>query len=108
MILIAGSTGMLGGIIARKLLEQGHSVRILVRPGSAYAGLVDLGAEPVLGDLKEPDTLGAALHGVDSVITTANSALRGGADTVETVDREGNLNLIEAAQPTSVRQFIFI
>ena len=108
MILIVGSTGMLGGMIARQLLERGHSVRILVRPGSGHADLVGMGAEPVFGDLKEPDTLGAALKGVDTVITTANSALRGGADTVETVDRHGNRNLIEAAQPASVRQFIFV
>jgi NADH dehydrogenase len=108
MILIVGSTGLLGGMIARQLLEQGHSVRILVRPDSEYAGLVDLGAEPMFGDLKEPGSLDVACRGVDTVITTANSALRGGPDTVETVDRQGNRNLIEAAQPTSVRQFIFI
>ncbi|MBA3759432.1 MAG: SDR family oxidoreductase [Gemmatimonadales bacterium] len=108
MILVVGSTGVLGGMIARLLLQQGLSVRILVRPGSSYAGLVELGAEPSFGDLKEPDSLGAACRGVDTVITTANSALRGGADTVETVDRKGNRNLIDAARTASVQHFIFV
>jgi len=108
MILVVGSTGVLGGMIARLLLEQGLSVRILVRPDSSYAGLVELGAEPIFGDLKEPDSLGAACRGVDTLVTTANSALRGGADTVETVDRKGNRNLIDAARTASVQHFIFV
>jgi uncharacterized protein YbjT (DUF2867 family) len=108
MILVVGSTGLLGGMIARSLLEQGLSVRVLVRPGSSYEGLVELGAEPALGDLKEPSSLTAACRGVDTVITTANSALRGGGDTAETVDRRGNRNLIDAARAAGVRHFVFI
>ena len=107
MILVVGSTGLLGGMIARSLLEQGLNVRILVRPNSSYTGLAERGAEPVLGDLKEPHSLSAACRGVDTIITTANSALRGGPDTAETVDRQGNRNLINAARDAGVRHFIF-
>lgn len=107
MILVVGATGTLGGMITRRLLEQGREVRILVRPQSAYQSLVAAGAQPVLGDLKDPASLAAACQGVDAVITTANSALRGGADTVETVDRQGNHNLIAAAQAAGVGHFIF-
>jgi uncharacterized protein YbjT (DUF2867 family) len=108
MILVVGSTGLLGGMIARSLLEQGLSVRILVRPGSSYAGLVEMGAEPAFGDLKEPHSLTAACRAVDTVITTANSALRGRGDTIESVDRRGNQNLIDAAKAAGVRHFIFV
>ena len=44
---------MLGGMIARRLLEKGKEIRILVRPGSPYQPLADAGAEPVIGDLKD-------------------------------------------------------
>jgi len=108
MILVVGSTGFLGGLIARRLLEQGHSVRTMVRPGSSYEALAGSGAEPVFGDLKDPDSLQTACRGIDTVITTANSAHRGGADTVETLDRMGNRNLIEAAEAAGVRHFIFV
>lgn len=108
MILVVGGTGVLGGMIASLLLEHGLSVRILVRPGSNHARLVQLGAQPVFGDLKEPDSLAAACRRVDTIITTANSALRGGYDTIETVDRQGNRNLIDAARAAHVRHFIFI
>jgi uncharacterized protein YbjT (DUF2867 family) len=108
MILVVGATGLLGGTITRQLLEDGHAVRILVRPGADYAALEHAGAEAVEGDLKDPISLRRACVGIDTVITTANSAARGGSDTVDTVEIEGNRNLVGAAAATGVGQFIFI
>jgi len=119
MILIVGATGMLGGRITRRLLAAGEDVRILVRHNSSSAemakigmatsaqSLIDAGAQPVYGDLKDSATLDAACVGVDTLITTANSVLRGGEDTPETVDHQGNLNLIDAAKAAGVKHFIF-
>jgi len=73
MILVVGSTGLVGGMIIRRLLEQRTDVRILVRPGSDYQPLVEAGAQPVEGDLKNPASLAAACAGVETVITTASS-----------------------------------
>lgn len=104
MNLVVGSTGMLGGMIARRLLEKNAPVRVLVRSGATELD----GAEPVQGDLKDRASLDAACAGVTTVITTANSAQRGGDDNVATVDVEGNLALIDAAASAGVRHFIFI
>jgi uncharacterized protein YbjT (DUF2867 family) len=108
MILIAGATGQLGTLIARTLLQQGKPVRVLVRSGSSYHDLVAAGAQPMVGDLKDADSLRAACTDVDSVVTTANSTARGGEDTVESVDRDGNRNLVNAAAAAGVRRFVFI
>lgn len=119
MILVVGATGVLGGMITQRFLGQGKSVRILVRRNSpaeqmALQGmatspqaLIGGGAQPVYGDLKDRGSLGAACEGIETLITTANSAMRGGEDTVDTVDRQGNRNLIDAASAAGVRQFIF-
>jgi uncharacterized protein YbjT (DUF2867 family) len=107
MILVVGATGQLGGLIARSLLNREKPVRILVRSGSSYDHLVAAGAQPVTGDLKDPDSLPACCTGVEAIVTTANSAGRGGDDTVESVDRQGNRNLIEAATAAGVRHFVF-
>jgi uncharacterized protein YbjT (DUF2867 family) len=107
MILVVGATGQLGGLIAKTLLDRGKPVRILVRSGSSYDDLVTAGAEPVSGDLKDADSLAACCTGVEAIVSTANSALRGGDDTVETVDRQGNRNLIDAASAAGVRHFVF-
>jgi NADH dehydrogenase len=95
-------------MIARTLLAQGKPVRILVREGSPYQDLAAAGAEPVVGDLKDRPSLDRACAGVDTVLTTANSAGRGGADTPESVEMEGNRNLIDAAKAAGVKHFIFV
>ncbi|MGH7481472.1 MAG: NAD(P)H-binding protein, partial [Longimicrobiales bacterium] len=97
MILAAGATGLLGSEIVRRLLSGGREVRILVRPTSDYSSLVEAGAQPVEGDFKDPPSLADAVRGVETVVTTANSARRGPPDTVEAVDLHGNQHLIEAA-----------
>lgn len=108
MILVVGATGVVGGMIARRLLEQEWDVRILVRPGSNYQPLVKAGAQPVAGDLKDPASLASVCAGVEAVITTATAGSRGGPDTPQTVDLEGNRHLIDAAREAQVRQFIFV
>jgi uncharacterized protein YbjT (DUF2867 family) len=120
MILVVGATGVVGGMIARRLLDEEKEVRVLVRRDSPSSQLVqrglatsaeeliEAGAQPVHGDLRERASLDVAVEGVETVITTANSAMRGGADNPQSVDLEGNHNLIEAARDASVEHFIFV
>jgi NADH dehydrogenase len=108
MILVVGATGHLGGLITVSLLARKAPVRILVRPGSEWQALRDAGAQVAVGDLKSRPTLDAACAGVDVVVTTANSALRGGEDNVRTVDIDGNRNLIDAARSARIQQFVFV
>src|ERR1051325_3826412 len=98
MKLLVGATGQLGGRIARQLVQHDRDVRVLVRPNSNYQPLVDAGALPVFGDLKDRASLDAAVDGVDVVITTANAVMGTGTDTIESVDVLGNRNLIDAAR----------
>lgn len=67
MYLVVGATGTLGGSVAKRLLESGDRVRVLVRePSPARAAgphtdpeeLRRAGAEVVRGDLKDRDSLG--------------------------------------------------
>lgn len=106
MILVVGGTGRLGGSIARALLDGGKAVRVLVREGSSFD---DARAETVRGDLKNPDSLRKACEGVDVVVTTANAiAPRQAEDSIDSVDRSGNRNLIGAAQAEGARHFVFV
>jgi uncharacterized protein YbjT (DUF2867 family) len=120
MILVVGATGVVGGMITRRLLEQGREVRVvlrrdspssqLVRQGLATSAeeLIESGAQQVHGDLRDRASLEAAVGGVETVITTANSVMRGGADNPQSVDLEGNRNLIEAAREAGVEHFVFV
>ncbi|MFM9373716.1 NAD(P)H-binding protein [Streptomyces sp. Da 82-17] len=63
MILVTGATGNVGRNLVRELLAAGEDVRALTRD-PATADLPD-GVDAVPGDLTRPETLPAALHGVD-------------------------------------------
>jgi len=108
MILVVGATGRLGGTIARRLLARGDGVRAFARPGSDAAALEAAGASLARGDLKDRGSLDPAVSGADTVITTANSARRGGDDTVDSVDDQGTRSLIDAARAAGVRHFIYL
>ena len=112
MILVVGATGLLGSEICRRLRGTGHSVRALVRANSArgtnLGGPIG-GSRHGDGDLKNPASLSQACEGVSAVITTASSTLsRQEGDSIETVDRQGQLHLIDAAKRAGVRQFVYI
>lgn len=96
----------------RLLMDRGEQVRALVRPTTDAVPLQGEGVEVVRGDLRDPSTLGPALVGIDTVITTANAIgriLSGPTDlTIAAVDGDGNQNLIRAAEQASVRRFVFV
>ncbi len=106
MVLLVGGTGQLGGRIARELLSKGVAVRALCRPGSGYGALQRMGAEIAIGDLKDPASLSAACLGADTVMTTANSARRGGDDNIASVDAGGTRALIDAAAGAGVAHMV--
>ncbi|MEV0399945.1 NAD(P)H-binding protein [Actinoallomurus sp. NPDC050550] len=64
MILVTGATGNVGRNVIEQLVEAGEEVRALTRRPDR-AGLPDT-VEVVRGDLAEPDTLPAALRGVEA------------------------------------------
>lgn len=107
MILVAGATGTLGGMVTRRLLEKGESVRALVRKHSDYPPLEEAGAEIAFGDLTDPTSLVAACAGVEKVLCTATAAGRP-TEKIESVDRRGVGHLIEAAEAAGVRRFVFV
>lgn len=109
-VLVVGASGILGGEISARARAAGHHVRVLLRPGSAARPkLESLGCEAVEGDLKDMASLDRACSDIDVVITTANSMLsRRSGDSMESVDRQGSLELVNAASRAHVERFIYI
>ncbi|OBK39836.1 NmrA family transcriptional regulator [Mycobacterium sp. 1245111.1] len=66
-LLVTGAAGKTGGYTAKLLLERGHHVRALVhRFDDRAAALRDSGADVIVGDLLDIDTVRAAADGVRS------------------------------------------
>jgi NADH dehydrogenase len=110
--LVVGATGLLGSEVCRRLRDTGASVRALTRPtadANKRAALVALGVETVTGDLKDAASLARACDGIEAVISTASATLsRQEGDSIETVDRQGQLALIDAARNAGVDHFVFV
>lgn len=112
MNLVVGATGLLGSEICRLLAADGKPARVLVRPTSdqgKVAQLESFDVEIARGDLKQRSSLDAACRGATVVISTASSTLsRQDGDSIQTVDLEGQLNLIDAAKAANVSRFVLI
>ena len=73
-VLVTGGTGDLGGVLVDRLVNAGHTVRIMSRrPGLASGGLVPDWAQ---ASLETGDGLSAAVDGIDCVAHCASSPFR--------------------------------
>src|ERR1700752_4447659 len=63
LCLVTGATGFVGSAVARALLDGGHHVRVLARPGSDRRNVADLPVEIVEGSLEDAPSLARAVAG---------------------------------------------
>ena len=77
MILVTGATGLSGSAVIREFARQKYPVRALVRDrAKARAFETFSTVEIVEGDMLRPETLEAALNGVDRVIMISSARER--------------------------------
>jgi oxidoreductase len=105
--LITGATGFIGGRLAERLVQEGYSVRGLVRASSDTSLLDELDVQIAVGDLTRARSLARAVEGCHYVFHCG--ALVSDWATTEEIARtnvEGTRNLLEASAGGSVRRFI--
>ena len=98
MILIAGGTGCLGSLVANRLHRRGVPVRVLSRGLAPHPGALDAGVQLVRADVRDPTSLLAPMEGVDLVVSAVQGFMGPGGVTPQSVDRDGNTHLVEAAE----------
>ena len=109
MILVTGGAGYVGSHTVKRLSEAGLPVRALMRGRSraeAEGRLAGLPVEWVIGDVTRPETLAAAMQGVDTVIHTVAIAIEKGGRTYEQINYQGTANVVAAAEAAGVKRFI--
>jgi uncharacterized protein YbjT (DUF2867 family) len=108
VILVTGATGNVGSALLRRLVADGHPVRVLVRDPRRL-GPARVRVQIALGDLSDASSFRHALRGVKTVIHRAAAIRdqeRQGA-TIEEVNALGTLRLVRAAERAGVEQFVF-
>jgi dihydroflavonol-4-reductase len=70
-VFLTGSTGFVGGHVAKKFAAGGADLRLLIRKTSRLDHLEGLNAQTIIGDLREPETLRSAIAGCDIVAHVA-------------------------------------
>jgi 3beta-hydroxy-delta5-steroid dehydrogenase/steroid delta-isomerase len=112
-VLVTGGSGFVGANLVTELLDRGHSVRSFDRAPSPLPEHPQL--EVLEGDICDPDTVAAAVEGIDTVFHTAAiiDLTGGGAVSKEMRERSfainvgGTENLVHAAQAAGVQRFVY-
>jgi dihydroflavonol-4-reductase len=105
-VLVTGASGFLGWHVARLLVERGHRVRALARPGSPVTGL-DVEIAP--GDLRDPASLRSAVEGCSLLFHVAADYrlwVRRPADMYRT-NVDGTRNLLAAARRAGIERAVY-
>ena len=109
-VAIAGAHGQIARRLTRLLAARGDRVRGLIRnPAHADDVRAD-GAEPVLLDLETAgaDQVAAAIEGADAVVFAAGAGPGSGAERKMTVDRDGAVALVRAAEAAGVGRYVIV
>lgn len=116
IVLVSGPSGFVGSHVLPELIAGQHRVVALVRSdragelvlrrlGPEARGAVELRR----GDVTRPETLPAALAGVEAIVhlVAIPRDRNGGAD-LRRVNTEGTRNILEAAMAAGVRRFVHL
>jgi uncharacterized protein YbjT (DUF2867 family) len=95
VIVVAGGTGRLGSSLVRQLLARGADVRVFAR---GLSGEAPTGVDVVRGDIRSGADVERAVVGADVVVSAVQGFAGPGRVTPRSVDRDGNINLIRAAE----------
>ena len=107
--LVTGATGFVGSVVARLLLEQGESVRVLARPYSDHRNLKNLEVEVVEGDLNDPASLKKAVKDCNALYHVAADYRLWipKPDEIYKTNVEGSHSLLLAAADADVKRMIY-
>ncbi len=100
-VLVVGASGSIGRLVVEEALHLGHVVRALLRSPKKAREIPEQ-VQVTIGDVTRPDTLGAAVDGVDAIVFTLGSDGLGRTG-AENIDYGGVRNVLAALGARNVR-----
>jgi len=107
-VFIAGGTGYMGQRLIPRLLQRGHDVRALVRPGSE--GKLPHGCRAVIGDALDGSSYAGSISPADTFVQLVGVAHPSPAKSAEfrRIDLPAGLGAISAAKTAGIRHFVYL
>jgi len=106
-ILVTGATGYIGGRLVPELLARGYRVRVMVRAASEEGPERWPGAEVVVADALDADSLRGALQGIHAAYYLIHSLLLG-QEEFEAKEIQAAENFRKAAEEQGVARIIYL
>ena len=103
--LVTGGTGFVGPHVVQRLVDDGHTVRVLEHTAGSSAGLPS--QEAVEGSTTDAESLRRAVDGQEAVVHLV-AILAGGPADFERVMEQGTRDLVAAARDAGVRRFVLM
>ncbi len=109
-IFVTGGNGFIGSVVVRHLIERGHDVVCLLRPGAATERIAGLTFATTPGDVRDASSVRAGMRGCDA---TLHLAAPGGwnADDPAMLDAvivSGTRHVLEAARERRNHRVVFV
>lgn len=108
--LVTGASGFIGSWLVRKLLHEGHKVRVLCRPSSQFPLISDLEFEKAFGDITDLKSIKPALSGIDTVFHLAGfiGYKKSDHEMMNSVNVIGTHNIYQQSLQSNIKNFIFL
>jgi nucleoside-diphosphate-sugar epimerase len=106
---VTGTTGFIGGHVARQLVEGGHQVVAVVRDPDKAGQLAELGVTLHRGDVTDKESMRAPMQGVDGVFHVAGWYKIGLKDKSdgEKVNVQGTRNVLELMKELGIPKGVY-
>lgn len=106
---LTGATGFVGGVLAKRLRKDGHTVVALVRDPARAEHLVEFGVECREGDITAPETIRPAMAGADGVFHVAGWYKVGVRDATAAmqVNVDGTRNVLETMRDLGIAKGVY-
>jgi NADH dehydrogenase len=107
-VFLTGGTGFVGSNMLKRLLDEGHQVRALVRsvPHTPAGVAQARSVEYIQGDVVTGAGLDQTMQACDAVIHLVGIIVEKGSNTFEAVHHLGTRNVVQAAKRNGIKRFV--
>ena len=98
IVAVAGATGRLGSRVVARLAAAGVEVRVLTREPARARHLAAVASDITVCDVRDRAATRSAVRGARTLVSAVHGFAGPGRVSPRSVDRDGNANLIDAAE----------